>query len=297
MRRASLLALLLMGFAWPGHTERLVGDLTRAVTPRDKRDALRMLGTVAVPEEVVRPFLQDPDPGVRAEAERLLHSTLARGGTARLPHSTLARGGTARLLHSTLARGGTARFDVAPESADLITQLADESLEVRIAAARALAGRTDASSALLAYADAPLPELRAAVIDALARGPATPDVARLLARALEDPDSEVVLAALRGFARHRELALPAQVHTLAQGTLPQVARAASGLIAPRVWHDPLWLLALQRTTCEDPIEALEATLPKGESRAIAPLQAWLARAPTPLAPRIRALIARARGTR
>jgi hypothetical protein len=257
--RAWLGALsLAMGFAWPGASERLVGELTRAATPRDKRDALRLLGSLeSSPREPVLPFLSDPDPGVRAEAERLL-------STSPEPAATATR--------------------------VLVERLDDESLEVRIEAARALAGRPDATLALSAHAEAPLPELRAAVVDALAHGAVSPELERVLARALLDRDREVVLAALRGYARHPALTPADVVRGLAQGVEPQLASAARMLAAGRTWDDPPWLRALEARD----VDALEATLPEGEQRATEPLLAWLAQAPA-LAARLVALLVRTGG--
>ncbi|HEX5660526.1 MAG TPA: hypothetical protein VFX59_25200 [Polyangiales bacterium] len=274
--------VLTMGFAWPGAEQRLVGELTRASTPRDKRDALRLLGGLAdLDPAVVLPFTRDADPGVRAEAYRLLDVAVEDPALE------------VRLVRPRLddpepqVRAAAAHT---AETRALIARLDDDALEVRIAAVHALAGR--ATPALLALSEAALPELRAAVVDALAHGEVTPDVERVLQRALDDRDLDVVLAALRGYARHAELRLPASVHTLANGVHAQLARAARALLEPRCWQDPLWLTVLERTTREDPIDALEALLPAGEARATEPLRAWLAHAPTAIAPRIEALIAR-----
>jgi HEAT repeat protein len=281
--------VLLMGFAWPGQSERLVGELTRAVTPREKRDALRLLGTLeSFPTEAVLPFTRDPDPGVRLEAYRLL------GAPAQDPAPEVRALRPSLDDPDPLVRLAAVRAGP-NETRALIARLEDEALDVRIEAARALAGRADAVPALRAHAEAALPELRAAVIDALAHGEPTAEVERLLRRALDDRDPDVVLAALRGYARHPQLARPATLRTLASGVHPQLARAARAQLASaRTWDDPPWLVALERTPSADPIDALEATLPAGEARAIEPLRRWRERAPSALRPRIDALIERAR---
>jgi HEAT repeats len=307
---------LAFGFAWPGQAERLVGELTAAATPRDKRDALRLLTQLGEPfaRESVLPFVRDADPGVRADALRLLADPALLEAAAhdsapevrRLALSlvqdvpTLLAGlddGDPQV--NLVALRALASVPAANVLRALLGELDDDAIEVRIEAARVLGTRAEpeARDALLALVDTPLPELRAAAIDALASEP------RVLRRALSDRDPGVLLAVLRGYARNPQLPR-ADLQPLATSpTLPQIASGARALLAePRAALDPAWLAPLERSAGpegQDPrrAAALLAELERSldSDLATAPLLEWLPRAPFFLAPRIVALIERAGG--
>ncbi|HEY6876960.1 MAG TPA: hypothetical protein VI299_03035, partial [Polyangiales bacterium] len=235
----------LTGFAWPGAGERLVGELTAARTVRDKREALRLLAALDEPfaREAVLPFTRDSDPGVRADAIRLLGAgELGIEDPApevrRVAFLSLAAHRDPRALRGLDDVDAKVRAALVPAVAAqagpaLIAKLDDEALDVRVAAAHALVGQTEA---LLARVDAPFPELRAAVIESLGHGEHTPEIERVLARARLDGDPEVARAAER--ARPR--------------CIDERAR------------EPAWLPALERTAAREVEEAtlreLERTL-------------------------------------
>jgi hypothetical protein len=296
MQRIALAAsvLLLSGFAWPGEAERLVGELTHASTPRDKRDALRRLGELGVVPEAVAPFAQDADPGVRADALRLLRRAGPRDPSpeVRLVQVALDPALALDALDDPEPKVRIAALHAVRDVRALIRKLDDDALEVRLEAARVLASMPQARAALLGRIDDVLPELRAASIEALGQQHGA-DVEVALAHALHDRDRGVVLAAIRGY-RRQGLALP----TVSTDD-PQLAVA---LRKPAwQWNDPAWLAVLERTVMDDQpvqtLESLERSLPRGTTLAIDPLREWLQRAPAELAPRIEALIARCRAER
>ncbi|MDB4975826.1 MAG: hypothetical protein JWN48_4167 [Myxococcaceae bacterium] len=357
------LLLLCSGFVWPGRGERLVKELTSASTPRDKRDALRLLASLlargdwqaGAENAVLQQLASDADPDVRIDALRLLAALPAlertgdpwlralddRAPTVRAaavaalqgrgkagPQTQLAEPelleGLLRASSDTDARVRQAALQALaalddPRALDaLIHALQDAAIEVRVAGAEGLGQRASqgsgaAQSALLSQVDAGLPELRAAVITALGQctGPLADSA---LALALEDADSPVVLAALRGLARANERPLPPRVHTLAaSASSPVVAALAERLLERRAETaaalatqtqrgDPAWLAPLEQTALRGASLAdssaalveLERTLPRGEVLATEPLREWLGHAPPSLRARIEALIARTR---
>lgn len=185
----------------------------------------------------------------------------------------------------------------------------DASLEVRREVVRAWGALADAEAraALRATADDPVPELRAAATAALADLPAASrdaQVTRTLYAALDDSDELVILAALRGLAGAS--ALPrARLERLRLGSSRRVAEAADRLLtgtAAPTGDDPPWLAPLEQTALPHTeaeayalVDALEATLPAGETLAADPLVAYLAHAQAPLWARLAALVHRSGG--
>ena len=199
---ALVLCLLLnQGFDWPRRGERLVNTLTSASTPRDRRDALRLLDELAarkgLPADLdlsaVEATSRNVDPDVRAEAWSLLAHVrpepdslepalrdpspivrrVALRELARLApsHDSLLRSVTDP--DSTVRTAGVAALALRsdPRAVTMLASaLRDASIEVRVAALRALGQRSDpeAMPLIASAGDDPLPELRAAALDALA---------------------------------------------------------------------------------------------------------------------------------
>lgn len=271
---AALCWLCASGFSWPGRSARLVKELTAdsgahaeqpvsALSPRDKREALRLLRALynqaerepAVAEADLTALLHDADPEVRLDALRLVALVHDDPAPWRLAHDDVAPRVRAAAVDALAAVGD---FDAALASVDdpdasvrgaaqralalssdarvtpsLVRGLSDSVSEVRVAAAHGLSQRREpaALAALLRYVDDPLPELRAAVLDALA-GQTDLRADAALAVGLDDPDGAVVLTALRGFLRRPERALPGRVFALMnEANTPQIAAAARLLAA------------------------------------------------------------------
>ncbi len=154
-------ALASSGFAWPGQGERLVKELTSASTPRDKRDALRLLRIRLergewLPDqapEVLALLVNDRDLDVRLDALRL-----------------------AAQLERTPATWLRACEDPAPP--------------VRVAAIEALAAVGELEPVLHASGDADA-RVRLSALAALAKRD-DPRITELLVSALRDPASNMV---------------------------------------------------------------------------------------------------------
>ncbi|MEY4510482.1 MAG: hypothetical protein RLZZ450_2604 [Pseudomonadota bacterium] len=191
-----VLLLLCQGFDWPGRAERLVNTLTSATTPRDRRDALRLLRELAeregVPEgldlSAVEAASQNVDPDVRAEAWSLL----------------------------AVARRNPDRLELA---------LRDVSPVVRLAALQALRRLAPAHEALVRAVTDPDPNLRAAAVGTLAQRDDTRSVS-LLASALHDVSIEVRVAAVRALGQRREPEALTLVEDSADDPLPELRAAA-----------------------------------------------------------------------
>ena len=328
----ALVLAALTGFDWPGRTARDVSALTAAETPREFRDALRLLRerNAALDAGVLEEALSHPDPGVRADAVAALRRTnvpsdvLQRAladeaAEVRIAAVGVVRAGgganTGALLEllrdrEPRVRGATVRALAPLEGpsvlSGLLAALRDPALDVRIAAVRALAlrGEPAALAALLGAFEGALPELKVALLDALAphvRGRAAFE----FELALRDDDEQVVLTALRGFARADDLPR-SLLEGLAASPSPAIARAAEQLLArsaERETEPPAWLAPLEwsgrrgldSAQSEAVLAQLERTLPVGEVLATEPLIEWLRRAPSGLRPRIAALAERAGG--
>lgn len=282
---ALLLATLTSGFAWPGRVPQLVNELTSAHSPRDKRDALRMLGEVTQRGELgaadlgaVERACEHADPDVRAEAWALLLH--ARGPSLPLEAALRDSAAPVRALAIEALGARSSATPVNPSlEADaklravavralaasahehalawLLEALRDDAPDVRVAAARALVARGPggARDALLSALDDGLPELRVAVLDGL--DAETDLLARSAClRALDDADEAVVSAALRCAARSpaamRDQAVRARAEGLASSLSPALAEAAKRLgararAARPASVDPPWLDALAQT--------------------------------------------------
>lgn len=163
---------------------------------------------------------------------------------------------------------------------------------------------------LLTDAQDGLPERRVSALDQLDAADAAS--ARVLAAALRDEDAEVVLAALRGYARSERAPSAKQLTALLDAADPRVVQAAAlaqiRQTAQRgapVWPPFAALPVLERTAdptlqgqeAEQVLAQLERMLAPGETLAIDPLLAWRDHAPAALRPRIAQLIARMRPER
>jgi HEAT repeat protein len=324
----ALVWALSSGFEWP-RAEGSVSALTTAETPRETQDALRRLAEpdARPPWSEVDALLDARDPATRAAAvevmarrgfdgaqlDRLLADDSADVRAAALlglvPGTFSER--VLRVLGDTdPAVRAAAVAALSPASsqqvlAALLGALDDQAVPVRLAAIAGLAQRGEpaALDALLRSFSSALPELRAALLDALT--PATgARVEALFARALADEDEQVVLAALRGYAR-AGLPLPLRSTTLAQSASPAVAYAAGRILMRSEARDGSpapWLAPLERTawsssahTSELLLGELERVIPPGEQLATDPLLEWLSRTPSSLHGRIAALALRSGG--
>jgi HEAT repeat-containing taxis protein len=275
------LALSLCAFDWPHQQERLVRAITQAATPRERRDALRLLAERELPSDLapIEACLRDADVEVRVDALALLASapnaqtylrTALEQGDARLrAAATKLLGGLHEDSVSPALRQAltdpepTVRLAAAralaghrePDSAAVLAAaLDDRVLEVRVAAAEALGEQRSAlarDALLRALAD-PLPELRAAAIGALSHW-SEPVVVAALESSLADEDELVVLSAMRAL---RSLEVPlaeAQLQALARSPSARVASAAvesarSDADPPVAIRGPApWLAPLERT--------------------------------------------------
>lgn len=327
----ALALLMLCGFDWPRTSERLVRELDQAALPRDHRDAIRRLAhselgpevflrelqqadpwvrvdalaalsTRGVDEEVLRAALEDPSPDVRIAALHALAES-KRGDALTWSVSRALGDEDTRVRVAGVELLALLTSDVLPA---LSETLRDPAVDVRVAAARVLGARPEpeALSSLLSAYPGALPELRVALLDALA--PHGPDarVAALFVRALTDEDEQVLLAALRGFARN--VAWPRkQVEALVASPAPEVAAAAQRLLASPQQPSPRpWLSALERTAIRTLhadeqaalLRELEHTLPPGEALASDALLEWLTHAPYALWAGIVELVERSGGT-
>jgi HEAT repeat protein len=332
---SALTLTLVSGFDWPGRAARNVSALTAAETQRERRDALRLLRELEQPFDLAaaEPALLHGDPGVRADAVALLGRrelgprVLARALEDPAPEVRVAAlraigqqpdAHLQELLRSLGDREPSVRsasIDALAWSEDrsaiaaLTSSLHDPVLEVRARAVAALAGRREPAvlSALLRTFHDALPELRVSLLDALAPH-ASGRAEHLFDLALGDPDEQVVLAALRGFARAG--GGPAErIAPLASAPSPAVASAAARLLARSQEAGRThaarerWLAPLERTAERSLsaaasvalLDELERTVPAGEALATDPLLDWLARAPAALRPRIASLAERAGG--
>jgi HEAT repeat protein len=283
--------MLLCGFDWPGHVERLLLRLERPSSEPARRDVLRLLGEVDSP--VARAALaratSDPSPALRAEALWALakahddtHADAVRAALKDVDASVRAAAieavGTMRLsdgvalLTRSLSdsepavRSQGARVlgllgDRAAVPA-LSSALDDASTEVRVAAARALASIGDerALDPLLSKARDGAPELREAVVEALAHF-AGDRAAPVLVQALTDASDVVVLAALRAIDVDNVGPWLSHVRELAESPRPRVRNAAEGWLlrhsvreekARAPSHEPAWLALLEQTVESTP---------------------------------------------
>jgi HEAT repeat protein len=347
-----LLALLCLGFDWPGRAERLVHTLARATTPRDKRDALRLLSALeqvegwpaALELRGIEAASQDPDADVRLDAWLLLLAV--RGDAATLeaglhdPSPRVRQRALTWLAHTATdaatRRAALLRAALDPDPAVraaaleglgeltdtgvlpvLMRCLGDASLDVQVAAARALGSRPErvSADALLASFQAALPELRVAILDALSSR-ADPRGRDLCARARDDDDEAVARSARRCEARledqgrassappratvDRDARPYAQPEAGAQPADQASSRAPSEAAIGHAQGEPAWLLPLEQSAepslsprqAAHVLRALERSLGAGDVLAADPLLLWLPRAPAELRGRIAQLIER-----